>query len=355
MGLDYKILTINPGSTSTKIAVFENESMLFDETLRHPEELLQKYEGILGQDKFRREAILNFLKEKGVDVSELDAVVGRGGMIKPLEGGTYTINEKMIKDLQCEAVHASNIAGLIAYDMSKEVGIPSFVVDPPVVDEMEDIAKISGFPGIERSSRFHALNQKAVARRIAMELGKLYEECNFVVAHVGGGITVGAHRSGRVIDVNNGLDGEGPFSPNRSGGFPVGDLVELCFSGDYTKEQIKGMIVGNSGLVGYLGVNDAREVEKMIDCGDEKAKLIYDAMAYQVAKEIGACAVVLSGNVDAIILTGGIAYSEKFTKAVRDRVEFIGQFIVYPGEDELRALAEGGLGVLRGETAPREY
>ncbi|MDB8794837.1 butyrate kinase [Romboutsia sp. 1001216sp1] len=353
----FKILTINPGSTSTKIAVFDNEDLVFEKTLRHSSEEIGKYEKISDQFEFRKTVIEDALTEGGIKTSDLDAVVGRGGLLKPIEGGTYIVNEAMIDDLKVGVLgeHASNLGGIIAKEIGDAVNVPSYIVDPVVVDEMDDVARISGSEDIDRKSIFHALNQKATARRAAKELEKEYFDCNFIVAHMGGGISVGAHEKGKVIDVANALDGEGPFSPERSGGLPVGDLVKMCFSGKYTQDEIKKKIKGNGGLVGYLNTNDGREVESRIEAGDEKAKLVYEAMAYQVSKEIGSCASVLKGNVDAILLTGGIAYSKMFTGMIEERVNFISDVKVYPGEDEMIALAQGGLRVLNKEEEPKNY
>lgn len=353
----FKILTINPGSTSTKIAVFDNEDLVFEKTLRHSSEEIGKYDKISDQFEFRKTVIEDVLTEGGIKTSDLDAVVGRGGLLKPIEGGTYVVNEAMIDDLRVGVLgeHASNLGGIIAKEIGDAVNIPSYIVDPVVVDEMDDVARVSGIEDIDRKSIFHALNQKATARRAAKELEKEYFDCNFIVAHMGGGISVGAHEKGRVIDVANALDGEGPFSPERSGGLPVGDLVKMCFSGKYTQDEIKKKIKGNGGLVGYLNTNDGREVESRIEAGDEKAKLVYEAMAYQVSKEIGSCASVLKGNVDAILLTGGIAYSKMFTGMIEERVNFISDVKIYPGEDEMIALAQGGLRVLNKEEEPKNY
>ncbi|MDU3338166.1 butyrate kinase [Paraclostridium bifermentans] len=353
----FKILTINPGSTSTKIAVFENENLLFEKTLRHSSEEIGQYEKISDQFEFRKKVIEDALLEGGIKVSDLNAVVGRGGLLKPITGGTYSVDEDMMEDLKVGVLgeHASNLGGLIAKEIGDSVGVPSYIVDPVVVDELHDVARISGIPEISRKSIFHALNQKATARRAAKDLDKKYEDCNFIVAHMGGGISVGAHKKGSVIDVANALDGEGPFSPERSGGLPVGDLVKMCFSGEYSLDDIKKRIKGNGGLVAYLNTNDGREVESMIAEGNEKAKLVYEAMAYQVAKEIGACASVLNGDVDAVLLTGGIAYSNMFTNMILDKVKFIAEVKVYPGEDEMIALAQGGLRVLNKEEEAKVY
>ncbi|MGL4796761.1 MAG: butyrate kinase [Paraclostridium sp.] len=353
----FKILTINPGSTSTKIAVFNNEELVFEKTLRHSSEEIGQYEKISDQFEFRKKVIEDAVIEAGVKIADLDAVVGRGGLLKPITGGTYSVDEEMVEDLKVGVLgeHASNLGGLIAKEIGDSVNIPSYIVDPVVVDELNDVARISGIPDIARKSIFHALNQKATARRASKDLNKKYEECNFIVAHMGGGISVGAHLKGNVVDVANALDGEGPFSPERSGGLPVGDLVKMCFSGNYTIDDIKKRIKGNGGLVAYLNTNDGREVESMIEDGNEKAKLVYEAMAYQVAKEIGSCAAVLKGDIDAILLTGGIAYSKLFTNMIIDRVNFLGEVKVYPGEDEMIALAQGGLRVLNKDEEAKVY
>jgi len=347
----FRILAVNPGSTSTKIAIYDNEKEVFEMTLRHSNEEIDQYEKISDQYDFRKDVILAALNENGINLTKLSAVVGRGGLLKPIPGGTYAVNEKMLSDLKGAArgEHASNLGGMIAHEIANQLNIPSFIVDPVVVDELQPIARISGMPEIERISIFHALNQKAVARRYADEKGKKYSELNLIVAHLGGGISVGAHEKGHVIDVNNALDGEGPFSPERSGGLPVGDLAKLCFSGKYTHADIKKMIKGKGGLVAYLGTNDGRDVVKMIEAGDDRAKLIFEAMAYQVAKEIGSCAAVLKGKVDGILLTGGLAYGPLLTSWIKQRVEFIADVTIYPGEDEMIALAQGGLRVLRKE------
>ncbi|MCM0649464.1 butyrate kinase [Clostridium swellfunianum] len=355
--MNYKLLIINPGSTSTKIGVYENEIKILDETLRHSSEDIGKYGSIYEQFKFRKDVILEVLKNNSIDIITLDAVVGRGGLLKPIEGGTYKVNEAMLEDLKVGVLgqHASNLGGIIANEIANSLNIPAFIVDPVVVDEMEDEARISGIPEIQRKSIFHALNQKAVAKRYANDINKRYEDINVIVAHMGGGISVGAHKAGRVIDVNNALDGEGPFSPERSGGLPIGDLVKMCFSGKYTHDEIKKMINGKGGFVAHYNTNDARIVAQAMRDGDKKAELLLKAMAYQVAKEIGKCAAVLYGKVDAILLTGGIAYGKEITEFIKERVEFISQVKVYPGEDELLALAQGGLRVLKGEETAKEY
>jgi butyrate kinase len=355
--MGYKLLIINPGSTSTKIGVYEDEKPIIVETLRHSSEEISKFNSIYEQFEFRKETILGILREKDFDINSLDAVIGRGGLLKPIEGGTYQVNEVMLQDLKVGILgqHASNLGGIIANEIAKGLNISAFIVDPVVVDELEEVARISGIPEIQRISIFHALNQKAVAKRYANETGRKYEEVNVIVAHLGGGISVGAHRNGRVIDVNNALDGEGPFSPERSGGLPVGDLIKLCYSGKYTYEEVKKMINGKGGFVAHYNTNDARVVAQAMREGDNKAELLLKAMAYQVAKEIGKCAAVLCGNVDAIILTGGIAYGKEIVELITERVAFIAPVVVYPGEDELLALAQGGLRVLSGEEPAKIY
>lgn len=354
---DHRILVINPGSTSTKIGVFDNEVSILEKTLRHDADVINSFENIIDQYEFRKNVILETLDKEGFNISKLSAVCGRGGLLRPIEGGTYGVNDVMLKDLRegFAGQHASNLGGIIAYEIATALNIPSYIVDPVVVDELDPIARISGFSLIERKSIFHALNQKAVARRVAKELGKKYEELNLVITHMGGGITVGAHKKGKVIDVNNGLHGDGPFSPERAGTVPAGDLISLCYSGNYYREELMKKLVGQGGLVGYLGTNDAIKVENMIENGNEEAKLVYSAMAYQVAKEIGSASAVLGGKVDAIILTGGLAYGKGYVKEISDRINWIADVIVHPGENELQALAEGALRVLRGEETEKKY
>ena len=347
MKKDYRLLAINPGSTSTKIAVFDNEEPVFIEVLRHPLEEIKKYDKIVDQLNFRQDIILKTLKERSIEPETLDAIVGRGGNMKPVKGGTYRVNEAMVADLKVGVMgqHASNLGGIIAFEIGNTFKRPSFVVDPVVVDEFEDLARISGIPDIIRKSKDHPLNQKAAARQAASELGGEYNQFNFLVAHLGGGISVGVHKKGKIIDVNNALDGDGPFSPERAGGVPVGSLIDMCFSGEYTKEEMRKKIVGGGGLVAYLGTNDGREIGKRIREGDRNAELIYQAMAYQVSKEIGAGATVLKGDVDGIILTGGLAYDELFMGWIKERVGFIANVMVYPGEFEMIAMTQGVLRV----------
>ncbi|EOU1827735.1 butyrate kinase [Clostridium perfringens] len=353
----YKLLIINPGSTSTKIGVYEGEKEILEETLRHSAEEILKYDTIFDQLDFRKEVILKVLKEKGIDINELDAVVGRGGMLKPIEGGTYEVNEAMVEDLKIgvQGPHASNLGGILSNEIAKEIGKRAFIVDPVVVDEMEDVARLSGVPELPRKSKFHALNQKAVAKRYAKEHNTSYEDVNLIVVHMGGGVSVGAHRKGRIIDVNNALDGDGPFSPERAGGVPSGELLEMCFSGKYSKEEVYKKLVGKGGFVAYANTNDARDLIKLSQEGDEKGSLIFNAFIYQIAKEIGSMAVVLDGEVNAIVLTGGIAYSDYVTNAINKKVKWIAPMVVYGGEDELLALAQGAIRVLDGVEEAKIY
>ncbi len=352
-----KILVINPGSTSTKVAVFDEGKEVFSETLRHSTDELSRFAKIIDQFEFRRDAVLDALKRNGVSLSELSAVAARGGLIHPVPSGTYLVNDDMVKDLRegRYGEHASNLGAVIAKDIADRINKKAYIVDPVVVDEMEEIAKISGLKGIKRKPLWHALNQKAVSRRAARDLGRKYEEVNLIVIHLGGGISVAAHRKGKVVDVNNALNGDGPFAPERAGGLPTISLAKLCYSGKYTFEEMKKKLAGKGGLVSHLGTNSAIEVEKMIEKGDSHAKLIYEAMAYQISKSAGEMATVLEGKVDAIVITGGLAHSEMLTDWIKDRVSFIAPVKIYPGEDEMKALAEGVLRVLRGEEKEKIY
>lgn len=355
--MSYKLLIINPGSTSTKIGVYDGEKEIFVETLRHSSEEIDKYDSIFEQKGFRKDVIMNVLKENNFDVNTLDAVVGRGGMLKPIDGGTYEVNESLLNDLKIgvQGEHASNLGGILANEIAKEVGIKAFIVDPVVVDELDLVARISGVPDLPRKSKFHALNQKAVAKRFGKESKIGYENLNLIVVHMGGGVSVGAHKNGRVIDVNNALDGDGPFSPERAGSVPVGDLIKMCFSGEYTQDEVYKKIVGKGGYVAYLKTNDARDVLRQKEEGNKFAELIYNAFIYQVSKSIGEMATVLNGEVDSIILTGGIAYSPIVVNDIKERVEWISNVVVYPGEDELLALAQGAIRVLNGEEEVKIY
>lgn len=353
------ILVINPGSTSTKIAVTDvKNERHFQKVIKHSTSEMEKFDKISDQFEFRKKVIIDTLISEHLDLNNFVAVIGRGGLCKPIPSGLYEVNEQMKQDVRNSPMgeHASNLGCLIADDIAKELpGVKAFIADPVVVDELQPLARISGHPKFERISIFHALNQKAVARKYARSVNKSYRELNLIVVHLGGGITVGAHKEGRVIDVNQGLDGEGPFSPERSGTLPVGALANLCFSGEFTLSQVKKMIKGKGGLSAYLDTNDALEVERRIKDGDDDARLVYEAMAYQVSKEIGACSTVLSGQVDAILLTGGIAYDTTFVEWVKERVGFIAPMFVYPGQDEMQALADNVIAYLKGSIRALEY
>lgn len=352
-----KSLIINPGSTSTKIGVFEDETLLFEETLRHSTEEIAQYASIVDQKDFRKQIILDLLKEKDFDIRSLQVIVGRGGMLKPIPGGTYAVSDDLLHDLKIgkQGQHASNLGGILAREIGDEIGVPSYIVDPVVVDELMPIARYSGVPELPRTSVFHALNQKAVAKRYAKEKGVPYESLNLIVVHMGGGVSVGAHEKGRVIDVFNALDGDGAFSPERAGAVPSGALIRMCFSGEYTEKEVYKKIVGGGGFNAYLGTNDMRDVAKMIDEGDTHADEVREAFILQVCKNIGSMSCVLKGKVDAIIVTGGIAYNKAVVDKMEERAGFIAPFTVYPGEDELLALAQGALRVLNGEEKAMEY
>ncbi len=352
----YRILVINPGATSTKFAVYDGNKLRFKKAVEHSVQELKNFNSVFEQYQYRRNMIVQALAGEGIELSTLKAVAGRGGLLKPLTGGTYLVNERMVADLKKaeRGEHASNLGAVIAYDLGQQLGIPAFIVDPVSVDEMEPVARVSGLPDLERTSLSHALNMKAVARKVAKEMGKKYEEVNFVVAHLGTGVSVAPHRRGRMIDVNNAKE-EGPFSPDRCGGLPAGQLVKLCYSGKYTYEEMKEKLTSKGGLYAYLGTTDLREVEKMASAGHELPNLLLDALAYQVAKEIGAMSAVLAGDVDRIIITGGIAHSSRIVNDIIKRVKFIAPVVVVPGEEELESLALGALRVLRGEEEAKEY
>jgi butyrate kinase len=353
-----RILVINPGSTSTKIAVYQNYTPLFLKNINHPIDQLRQFNHISDQYQFRKNIVLKELEHAEIDLNSISIVIGRGGLVKPIESGIYEVNEAMVQDLMESPLgeHASNLGGLIAYDLVKTLSnARALIADPVVVDEMQDVARIAGHPNFKRYPIFHALNQKAIARSYALSHDKHYEELNLIIAHLGGGISVGAHCKGRVIDVNNALDGEGPFSPERSGTIPAGQLANLCYSGNYKHDDIKKMIIGEGGLIAYLGTNDAYKVELRARSGETEAKLIQDALSYQVGKAIGEMASVLKGEVDAIILTGGIANNTMVTDYIKSMVRFIAQVIVYPGEDEMKALAQNAVRVIKGEVECKEY
>ncbi|ATW27977.1 butyrate kinase [Candidatus Formimonas warabiya] len=353
----WKIFVINPGSTSTKIAVYGEGKSPLEETIRHKPGIIWTFPSVTDQLNYRLDMIRSWLRELGETIVSFSAVAVRGGLLKPLPGGTYLVNEPMLDDLVHNRYgeHASNLGALMGHDLVQGYAVPCYMVDPVVVDEMEPVARLSGHPLLPRKSIFHALNQRAIARKAARVLGKNYQDCRFVVAHLGGGISVAAHDQGRVVDVNNALDGEGPFSPERSGTLPAGQLVELCFSGKYSKQEVLRMVKGNGGVTAYLGTADLREVEVRSANGDSGAGQVLEAMVYQIIKEIGAYAAVLGGSIDAIVITGGIAYSSRLTDLIRAGVKAFAPVLIYPGEDENGALAEGVIRVLTGEEKARIY
>lgn len=352
-----KVLVINPGSTTTKIGVYSEEGPVFEKNIEHSMELSGKYPKVTDQLETRLENINNAIKENNINLNEMDAFAGRGGPLKPLEGGTYKVNDKMLKDLEsCKyANHASNLGAMIANYFSKAHNKPAFVVDPVTVDNFIPEARISGLPEIVRKCRSHALNIKSVAREVCSLLSKNLESCNFVVAHLGGGISVCALAGGKIIDVNDALLGQGPFSAERAGSLPIGPLVKLCYSQKYTEKQLIDTLSKESGLKGYLKTNDVREILKKIESGDEEAKLILNAMMYQVSKEIGSMTVTLKGKLDGIILTGGMMKSSYLTEAIKKQVEFLGKVYIVPGEKELKALAEGAFRTLNKQEMPKIY
>jgi len=355
--MSIKSLIINPGSTSTKIGVFEDETLLFEETLRHSTEEIAQYASIVDQKDFRKQIILDLLAKKDFDINSLQVIVGRGGMLKPIPGGTYAVSDDLLNDLKIgrQGQHASNLGGILAREIGDAIGAPSYIVDPVVVDELMPIARYSGVPEMPRTSVFHALNQKAVAKRYAKEKGVPYESLNLIVVHMGGGVSVGAHEKGRIIDVFNALDGDGAFSPERAGAVPAGALIKMCFSGEYTEKEVYKKIVGGGGFNAYLGTNDMREVAKMVADGNKKAAEIREAFILQVTKDMGSMACVLNGKVDQIIVTGGIAYNKDVVDRMQERAGFIAPFTVYPGEDELLALVQGALRVMNGEEEAMKY
>lgn len=350
------ILAINPGSTSTKIAVYEDTIPVYSKTFQHSTDDLKKFATATDQYEWRRDMIIKDLADNQIDIKKFDAVIGRGGLLRPVESGVFEVNDAMVNDLMhAEQQHASNLGGLIARYIGDKVGVKSFIADPVVVDEMIPYARISGLPELPRVSVFHALNQKAIARRYAEENDTKYEELNLIVCHMGGGITVSAHRNGKVIDTTNALNGCGPFSPERSGTLPPGPLINLCFSGKYTEQELLKKVHGRGGLVAHLGTTSIPEILDRVDRGDLHAMLIIRAMCYTIAKEIGAMAVALCGNVDAILITGGIAHSKRITDYLAGHCNFIAPIYVYPGENELLALAQNALGALNGKLEIKIY
>lgn len=350
-----RIFVINPGSTSTKTAVFEDEKVVWMAGGHHTVAETAACRTINEQYEYRRDFVLRNLREAGIAL-DFDAVIGRGGLLKPLNGGVYRVNERMKHDLiYAKHKHACNLGALIADEIAAQCGCPAFIADPVVVDEMQPEARLTGLPEINRKSIFHALNSKAVSAKYAKSQGKHYEEMNLIVAHLGGGISVGAHRKGRVVDVNNALDGEGPFSPERAGTLPASQLVDLCFSGKYSRKQIGSMLSGNGGLMAHIGTNDMITVARQAEEGEEPYRSVLEAMIYTVAKQIGAMYVVLGGQVDAIILTGGIAYSHYCVERLKSRIDYLAPVVVMPGEGEMESLAYNALGALNGELPVQEY
>jgi len=350
------ILAINPGSTSTKIALFNQKGKeIFSKSITHSTEEISQFKSLLEQGPIRKKIILDTLKKENVDTNSLKAVIGRGGILKPIEAGTYIVNDKLIEDLKNSPVeHASNLGGIIAREIAEEIDVPAYIADPVSVDEFTDIARISGLKGIERKSLLHALNIRANAFRYAKEQGKKFEELNLIVAHLGGGISIAPIKKGKIVDVNNANDG-GPFSPERTGSLPNKALIHLCYSGEYSEKELHKLITHQGGLVSYLGTNDIREVVKKIEQGDNYAQLIFEAMCYQIAKEIGAMATVLKGKVEAIILTGGIAHNEILVNKIKERAGWIAPVVVYPGEEEMKALAQAVIRVLNGVEKAKTY
>ncbi len=350
------VLVINPGSTSTKVALFKGEQLLLEDNLTHATRDLDQFAKITDQFDYRKTMILDWLAANDIALSQVQAVVGRGGLLRPMPSGTYKVSAAMIDDLfvGIQGDHASNLGGIIAKSIADGEGIDAFIVDPVAVDEFDDVARISGMPDLVRKSLVHALNVRAIGHNVARDLGRKFNDLNMVIAHLGGGISIVPLRKGKMVDANNANE-MGPFSPERVGGVPVGDIVKMCYSGDYTMQTLKPKIRGKGGLVAYLGTSDARDVAKMIEAGDDKAALVFQAMAYQIAKEIGAMATVLAGDIDAIVLTGGVAYSKYLTDYVSEHVGFIAPVIVKPGEDEMTALNAGYLRTVSGEEAVKIY
>ncbi len=355
----YRVLAINPGSTSTKIALFDDEIAVFTETLRHEAKKIAEFDSIIEQYEFRKELVLNALAKHKVELSSIEAVVGRGGLVKAISSGTYQINENMLKDLKDPTlwgrIHASNLGAFISKSIADETGVPAFIVDPVTVDEFEDIARISGCPEIERKSLLHALNLRYCGINVADQIGKKFIEVNLIGVHMGGGISVAAIKLGKMVDVNNAVLGMGPFSPQRAGALPIGDLLELAFSGKYTHQEFVKMFTKRGGLLAYLGTDHGGEVIRMIEKGDKKAKLVFEAMLYQISKEIGACATVLKGKVDGIFFTGGLVYNDYVVNTLKERISFIADVYVIPGEKEMEALSQGAVRILKGIEKAKEY
>lgn len=354
--MSYRVLAINPGSTSTKIALYEEETKIFEKSLSHSAKELEEFDDVLDQFEFREKIILSVLEEENIDINELSAVVGRGGMLPNMEAGGYAVNKDMLdtfRDDNLVTPHASNLGALLSYKIAEPLGIPSYIYDAVTSDELQEIAKITGLPQIRKQSISHVLNAKAVSRKVAKKYGKKYEEMSFLVAHLGGGISISLHHEGKIIDCIR--DDEGPFSPERVGSIPMLDLVDICYSGEFTKKEVVKLFRGNGGIKAYLGTQDMRDVEAMVEAGDEQAKILFEAEAYQISKGLGSLAPVLNGVFDCIILTGGMAYSKMLTNMISERVKFIAPIEIVPGEDEMEALAFGALRLLKGDEEAKEY
>jgi len=356
--MDTLILVIYPRASYTRIAVYDNRKQMFLTNIRHPQDLIGKFKHVIEQLDIRKKSILEELVKAGINLNQIKAIVGRGGLYKPMDGGVYKVNNAMIRDTRKPmGEHESNLGGILAYELAKEAmkDTIALIVDPACVDEMSEISKISGLPEIARKSMMHTLNQRTIARRFAREMGKNYEDMNGIVAHLGNGMSVGAHKKGRIIDVNNGLIGDGPMSTERSGSIPAGDLVELCFSGEYSKEEILSKLKGKGGVFAYLGIKDVHEIEQQINQGDQHTALIFSAIGYQSAKEIGALSTVLLGEIDGILLTGELAHSNYLMNVITSHIKHLGLVRIYPGEDEMESLAMYGYMVLDGDIKAKEY
>jgi butyrate kinase len=357
--MKYRVLAINPGSTSTKIAVYDDKSPVFALTLRHDAEKISSFSGIIDQYELRKKIVLSALSDNKIELESLAAVVGRGGLVKPVASGTYIINDNILKDLKNPElwgrIHASNLGAFIARSIADDISVPSYIVDPVTVDEFEDIARVSGFSQITRKSLAHALNLRYCGIITADKIGRKFDETNLIGAHLGGGISVAALRKGRIIDVNNAMLGMGPFSPQRTGALPIGDLLEIAYSGRYTLKELKSLLAKEGGLISYLGTDDGEEISRRISSGDENAELIFDAMCYQISKEIGACAAVLEGDIDRIFITGGLAYNKFVVDRITRRIKFLSSIDIIPGEKEMEALCQGAVRVLKGKEEAKEY
>lgn len=356
--MEQLILVINPVTQSTQIAVYNYRKQVFLTNIKHPAETLSSLKKIIDQHVYREKTIMDELIKTGINIHDIKIVVGRGGLLKPVSGGVYSVNEAMINDIKHPmGEHESNLGGLIAYNIAKKIGrkVPAIIIDPASVDEMDEIAKISGMPDIQRKSILHTLNQRTIARNFTREIGHNYEDVNLIIAHLGKSISIGAHRKGKIVDVNNGLIGDGPMTTERSGIVPGGDLVELCFSGKFTKEQILKKMKGEGGVHAYIGISNSYEIEKRIEKGDKKAELVFSAVAYQIAKEIGSLSTVLNGEIDGILITGELAYSNFIINELTHRIKHLGLIRIYPGEDDMDAYAMYGYMVLAGEIEAKEY